>query len=62
MPKCLECKVKMQRRIGGYRVPWGNSQTVVQDAEFWECEKCGERVFSSDEVRRLQEIAYRRCE
>lgn len=51
--RCYECKGKMVRGMGNYRMRWGD---LYRDevAKYWQCVDCGAKAFECGEVDRLQ--------
>lgn len=57
MMNCFYCKQPMKKATGEYPTAWGDTVLMTQ-AEWWECNcKDAIKMFTFEEVRRLQEVA-----
>lgn len=54
--QCSVCNGNMILRQIKFKNYWGEKYKI-EDAEVYVCSTCGERIFSGDELERLQELA-----
>lgn len=53
---CYICESEMQLVSTSVNAGWGDYKLTIEGVEAYECPTCGEKTFSSKEVKMLQEL------
>lgn len=54
--RCIYCNLKMDKVITTTSAKWGNYKIVINGLPAYQCNECGEKIFSSETVDIIQNL------
>lgn len=55
--KCLHCQGTLERGTAPFHIDRNEYHLILDKVPAWVCTQCGEVLFESEEVDRIQEVA-----